>query len=59
MITNHFFNLIQCYSEQGRCNFNMNFDFNPMLLPVFYIGILLLAILGVYLAYNTWRCCDD
>ena len=44
MITEHFFGLIQCYSEQGRCILG-NQEFNIMLMPLLYLGIIVLAFL--------------
>jgi hypothetical protein len=43
MISKHFFNLIECYSEQGVCYLG-NQEFNPILLFAFYLGIIILAL---------------
>lgn len=37
MITNEFFGLIQCYTEQGICHF-YGHEFNIMLMPVIYVA---------------------
>lgn len=46
MITNHFFNLIQCYSEVGDCSIGY-YSFNIMLLPVMYLALIGLIILSL------------
>lgn len=47
-ITEHFFGLIQCYSEQGICYFR-DFEFNPGFLVLFYFFIAA-VIIGFLLA---------
>ena len=44
MITDHFFNLIQCYSEQGVCYFR-DYAMNPMMLPILWI-VLVIYVIG-------------
>ena len=49
MITNHFFNLVQCYSEQGEC-YIFSHSFNPMLMPIIYIFLIgIVSIIGLFL----------
>jgi hypothetical protein len=57
MITNHFFNLIECYSEQGRCLFMGYelFGYASNLLPLICWGFLTIYVLGVL--WNIMRRC--
>jgi len=48
MITNEFFGLIQCYTEQGVCYFNSH-SFNIMFMPVLYV-----AFFGLLIGLLCW-----
>ena len=54
-ITNHFFNLIQCYSEQGCCYYKdydfgcgTSFSMSNAIVPLCWLGLIALFILTFY-----------
>jgi hypothetical protein len=54
MITNHFFNLIQCYSEQGLCYFK-DYSFgmlSTIIVPLSYFILVGLFILAFYIGWK-------
>jgi hypothetical protein len=57
MITEYFFGLVECYSEQGRCLFmgHQLFGYASNLLPLICWGLLTIYVLGVL--YNIMRRC--
>jgi hypothetical protein len=59
MITKHFFNLVECYSEQGRCIFN-NFSFNPAFLVLFKLILIVWSLWFMFYLFSRFRtCCSD
>lgn len=54
-ITNHFFGLIQCYSEQGVCYMGEYFEFNPGLLVLLYVAIGLVILSIIFTLWGRWR----
>ena len=53
-ITEHFFGLIQCYSEQGICNIG-NYDFNIMLIIPLYILVITIILGCLYAIWFPFR----
>ena len=49
MITEHLFGLIECYSEQGICNFNLSFTFAENFMLILYLIYIILGITGLIL----------
>jgi uncharacterized membrane protein YuzA (DUF378 family) len=49
MITKHLFGLIECYSEQGICNFNLSFTFGGGFIIILYLIYIILGIAGLFL----------
>lgn len=53
-ISNHFFGLIQCYSEQGTCYIG-NYNFNIMFISVIYLLIILIVATILFYLYTKFR----
>jgi hypothetical protein len=53
-ITNHFFRLIQCYSEVGDCRIG-EFSFNIMLMTPLYFLIIIVIIGCLYALWLSFR----
>jgi hypothetical protein len=57
MITNHFFNLIQCYSEQGVCYYK-DYCFgiiSSAIVPICWFILFILIYLGFMFIYTKMR----
>jgi len=53
-ITNHFFGLIKCYSEQGICYIG-NYDFNIMFISIIYLVIIFIIATVLFYLYIKFR----
>ncbi len=49
MIKEHLFGLIECYSEQDICNFNLSFTFGGGFIIILYLIYIILGITGLIL----------
>lgn len=55
MIKEHLFGLIECYSEQGICNFNLSFTFGGGFIIILYLIYIILGITGLFLLIKLYH----